>query len=343
LLLWSFSAVCAAVLKTLPSFQVLTITFFCGFLYCAIRIMLTKKWRELKQPWYVWAIGILGIGGQQILYIFSFKYAPPIQADLIIYTWPIMVVLLLQFIKKLKNFRRALLSTFLGFCGVVLLFLSDPSDIGEINSGVLLGYGMAFMCAVFWSLYTVLSKNFKCPSEIVGFYGLYSAVICGILHFSLEETVMPSFVEWIVLAVMGVCITGLSYYLWDKGIKKGNFQLLSILSYTNPILSITWLAVFGLGEVHLITLVSACMIMIGAFLGGVTPKQWFYFKEGVKHLRLFLRLKDNRSTLAVIRQQRVQHGDFAVELKKRNTLFRQGLTMKRWALERSRYNKQSRR
>lgn len=341
MLLWSFSAVCAAALKTLPSFQVLAITFLCGFLYCAIRIIVTRKWRRLKQPWYVWLVGVLGVGGQQVLYIFSFKYAPPVQADLIIYTWPIMVVFLLQFIKKRKNFRRTLLSACLGFLGVSLLFLSEPNEIAAVNPSILFGYGLAFMCAVFWSVYTVVSRNFKCPSEIVGFYGLFSAAICAILHFALEETIAPSFLEWIVLGGMGVCITGLSYYLWDKGIKKGNFQLLSILSYTNPVLSITWLALFGLGEVHLIIFVSAFMIVTGAFWGGVTSKQWHFFRKGIQQLNVFLRLKDNRSTLTVIRRHRIHHGDFAAELNKRNTLFRQRPTIKRGALQRTGYNKES--
>lgn len=310
LLLWSFSASCAVILKNLPSFEVLTITFFGAFLYCALRITHTRKWKKLKQPWYVWAIGIIGVCGQQILYIFSFKYAPAVQADLIIYTWPIMVVLLSQFIKKRKNFKRTLLAALMGFAGVALLFIAEPSESTSFTPIMLLGYLMAFLCAIIWSSYTVASKNFKCPSEIVGFYTLGGSAICALLHLSLEETVMPTPYQWLILGLMGVGIAGIAYYLWDKGIKKGNFQILSLLSYTNPILSITWLYLFGFGELHLIIIASACMIIFGAFWGGVTPKQWQYFMSGIQHLRVFLRLKDKRSTLTVIRQQRVVHGDY---------------------------------
>lgn len=267
-------------------------------------------------------MGVLGICGQQILYIFSFKYAPPVEADLIIYTWPILVVLFSQFIKKRKNFRRTLLAACLGFGGVFLLFFAEPSESSAFASVTLLGYALAFLCALVWSLYTIISKTFKCPSEIVGFYGLFGSVICAGLHVTLEETVMPNPLQWLVLCLMGIGITGLAYYLWDKGIKKGNFQLLSILSYTNPILSISWLALFGLGQVHLIILLSACMIIAGAFWGGVTPKQWRFFKDGIQHLRVFLRLRDRRSTVTVIRSQKVYHGDFSLYKNKRKATFK---------------------
>jgi drug/metabolite transporter (DMT)-like permease len=221
-----------------------------------------------------------------------------------------MVVLFSFFIKKRKNFKRTLFATLLGFSGICLMLLSEENISVSLSSQQSLGYGLAFLCAIVWSLYTVISKTFQCPSEIVGFYGFVGAIFCAVLHFTLEETIMPNLLEWIVLFTMGIGITGFAYYCWDKGIKKGNFQLLSILSYINPILSITWLAIFGLGEVRLIILLSACMIIIGAFGGGITPKQWRFFRQGIQHLRVLLKLKDRRTTLAIIRQHKVHHADF---------------------------------
>lgn len=258
----------------------------------------------------MWLVGVVGIFGQQILYILSFKYAPPVQADLVIYTWPIMLVLMSHFIKKRKKFKRTLVATLLGFFGVSLLFIAEP-DVAEpftLSMGV--GYALAFLCAIVWSSYTVISRGFKkAPSEIVGFYGLAGSLIALSLHLILEETVAPSLSQWCVLSVMGFGITGVAYYFWDKGIKKGNFQLLSILSYTNPILSIMWLCVFSLGELHSIIAVSTLMIMWGAFWGGVTQKQWKFFKSGVAHIPLFWKLIDRRSIKTVMRQQKVNRAD----------------------------------
>lgn len=326
LVLWSFSAACAATLKTLPSFQVVTTTFFMAFLYCAFRIHTTKQWHKLKQPWYVWLVGVVGLSGQQILYILAFKYAPPVQADLVIYTWPIMVVLMSHFLKKRKNFKRTLVATLLGFFGVSLLFIAEPESTVPFTPLVGLGYALAFLCALVWSMYTVVSRRFKkAPSEIVGFYGLIGSMICLPLHLTFEESVMPSLFQWGVLTFMGVGITGLAYYFWDKGIKKGNFQLLSILSYTNPILSIGWLCVFGLDDLHSIIIVSALLIIFGAFWGGVTQKQWRFFKAGISHVPLFWRLIDARSTKTVIRQQKVDRADRRTYRKKKSFRVRNAL------------------
>lgn len=319
LVFWSFSATCAAALTRLPSFQVVSITFFLAFLYCAFRVHLTGNWHRLKQPWYVWVVGVLGIFGQQSLYMLAFKYAPAVEADLIIYTWPIMVVLFSHFLKKKKNFKRTLIATLLGFFGVSLMFLSDSQPEAQFTWRLILGYGLAFLCALVWSLYTVISRGFKkAPSEIVGFYGLIGSVIALFLHVIVETSTMPTFNEWFVLLFMGFGTTGTAYYLWDRGIKKGNFQLLSILSYTNPILSIFWLFVFGLGELHPIIGLSALMIIWGAFWGGVTQKQWRFFKSGLSHIPLIWKLIDKRSTKLVIRQQKVEHADRRTYKRKRS-------------------------
>ncbi len=317
-MLWSFSASFATFLKDLPTFEVLTVTFCSGFLFCLYKAYRNNKLSQLKQPLYVWIVGFVGICGQQMFYVLSFKYAPPVQADLVIYTWPIMVVLFSQFMQKRKNYRRTLVSALIGFGGVFLLFLAEPTEATGVSLSALLGYAFAFLCAVTWSLYTVLSRKFNAPSEMVGFYSLLGAAVFAVAHLGIEETVAPSFVQWVTMTLMGLTCAGMGYYCWDLGIKKGNFQLLSILSYTNPILSILWLYLFGLGELHIVIAVSTVLIIVGAFWGGVTSDQWRYFLDGVQHVKFLVRLKDRRSVTTVLRQQRVTHGDY-VNKKRRKT------------------------
>ncbi|MDC0865275.1 DMT family transporter, partial [Rickettsiaceae bacterium] len=96
LLIWSLSASCAVILvSSLPVYEVLSGIFISGFVTSSIINTKNNNWHLVyKNPPSVIIAGVLGIVGNDVLYILSFKYAPAIQVDLIVYLWPILVLIL---------------------------------------------------------------------------------------------------------------------------------------------------------------------------------------------------------------------------------------------------------
>ena len=68
---------------------------------------------------------------------------------------------------------------------------------------------------------------------------------------------------------MGITTHCIAYLCWDYGIKKGNFKLLNILSYSNPIISTLLLIVFGLAHLSAILFVSVLLLFLAGLIGGI--------------------------------------------------------------------------
>ena len=72
---------------------------------------------------------------------------------------------------------------------------------------------------------------------------------------------------------MGIATHCLAYFFWDYGVKKGNFKLLSILSYFNPIISISILIIAGYSKPTYVLFISSFLIFSAGLIGGLTWKK----------------------------------------------------------------------
>lgn len=268
LLLWSTCALATTQILRLPIFEILSIIFLSSFLLHSARLTLQKKWHLVRQPLSQWVLGISGVGVQQISYIFAFKLAPAAEVDLIVYLWPIFVTLLAMLKEKNSSRFRYLVGALIGFLGITLL--NQGHDFLNLSGEVLKGFGFAFVCALSWSFYSVTSKRIPhVPSEVIGLYMGFSLLLTFPFHFMTEKFMMPSWWEASILTYMGVFTSGFAYYLWDYGMKKGNIFLLSVLSYMNPIVSISFLILAGVVAPTKTLAMSAFLVAVGGLIGGV--------------------------------------------------------------------------
>ena len=249
LLIWAMSASGAVALSALPAFEILSGIFVNGFLASAVMNSVRNNWKSaLTRPKHLIFAGIFGIVGNDIFYILSFKYAPAVQVDLIVCLWPMMVLILASLILSEETRINHVFACVLAFSGVYFLISSDSSE-GAFNQQYWLGYFFAFMSAILWSIYIIISRRYiKSTPELFAIYCFVGAAFSILMHLLFEETVIPSVTQGVVLVVMGVTTHSLAYYGWDYAIKMGNFKLLQILPYGNPILSVLALVVFGFAE-----------------------------------------------------------------------------------------------
>ncbi len=128
--------------------------------------------RLLGWPMRIWLLGVGGLFGYHALYFAALQLAPPAEANLVNYLWPLLIVLLSAPLAGERLAWPHLLGAFLGFAGVILLAFGRGLSFTGAHA---LGYALALGCAFIWSLYSVLSRRFgETPTDAV------AAFCCGV-------------------------------------------------------------------------------------------------------------------------------------------------------------------
>ena len=263
-LLWSSLAFLTAVSGEAPPFELAALTFLvggiCGLVYVGSRGRLSR----LAQPWPVWMVGVGGLFGYHALYFAALRRAPPADASLIAYLWPLLIVLFSAMLPGERLRLRHVVGALLGFAGAAILFLSKGAAFVAGGRSVWVGYGLALCCAFVWSGYSVLSRRLKGAStEAVAGFCLVTAALAGLCHLAFERTVVPANAsQWMAIVGLGIGPAGLAFYVWDYGVKHGDIRLLGVASYAAPVLSTLILMAAGVAPATP-ALGFACLLIVG--------------------------------------------------------------------------------
>ena len=262
-LLWSLLALFTAASGSVPPFQLAAMTFAIGGLAGASTwIFRPRRIALLRQPPVVWLIGVGGLFGYHFFYFSALRAAPPVEAGLIAYLWPLLIVVFSALLPGEKLKLHHLIGALAGAGGAFLIVTGGKGV--SIDPQYSDGYLMALVCALIWSGYSVLSRRFsEVPTDVVTGFCLATAVLSGIAHLALEQTVWPQQVtEWLAVLGLGLGPVGLAFYVWDYGVKKGDIQVLGAASYAAPLLSTLVLVLFGFAPLTW-ALGLACLLITG--------------------------------------------------------------------------------
>ena len=211
----------------------------------------------------VYVFGTIGLMGYHALYFSALRLAPAAEAGLIAYLWPLLIVLFSGLLPGEKLRLGHLIGGLLGFGGAALIITGGS---GGFQGQYALGYVLALACAFTWTGYSVLSRRLgETPTEAVTVFCLATAILSAIVHVFFEETILPqTFIGWASIAALGLGPVGLAFYVWDHGVKKGDIQLLGVLSYAAPLLSTLVLVIFGIAQATWALGVATLLITGGA-------------------------------------------------------------------------------
>ncbi|MEO8240773.1 MAG: EamA family transporter [bacterium] len=265
-LMWALLAVLTIGTAPVPPLELNSICFAIGGTIGLIWMARGAGFAALRGVgWKVYAAGTAGLFGYHLLYFSAFRLAPFAETGLIAYLWPLFIVLLSGLVPGEHLRPMHVVGALLAFGGAALLLLRGGV---AMPAGALLGYGLAFLCALTWAGYSVLSRQFgRVPSEAVTIYCLVTAILSAAAHFALEATVAPvGAAGWICLILLGLGPVGLAFFTWDVGMKRGDIQMLGVASYAAPLLSTLVLILSGRAEASAVLLVAAVMIVGGAVL-----------------------------------------------------------------------------
>src|SRR6516165_5121236 len=127
-LMWSLLSVLTVATGAIPAFQLAAMTFAIGALVGALTwIGRAEAIASLRQPLIVWAVGVGGLFGYHALYFLALRFAPPAEAGLLNYLWPLLIVLFSSFLPDERLAPHHIIGAVLGLVGTVLLFAGNSS------------------------------------------------------------------------------------------------------------------------------------------------------------------------------------------------------------------------
>jgi drug/metabolite transporter (DMT)-like permease len=214
--------------------------------------------------WRVYAFGTAGLFGYHALYFTAFRIAPTAETGLIAYLWPLFIVLFSGFLPGERLKGAHVVGAGIAFAGAGLIVVGK----GAAGAALPLGLVLAFLCALTWAGYSVLSRRLgQVPTESVVVFCLATAALSVPAHLMLEDTLWPQGAwGWAAVLGLGIGPVGAAFFTWDIGMKKGDIQLLGVASYAAPLLSTLALIAAGRAQAQPILLLAALFITGGAAL-----------------------------------------------------------------------------
>ena len=263
ILLWSMLALLTTGAQGIPPFELLALTFSVASLASLTYLILRggDSLRKLRQRPAAWALGIFGLFGFHFFYFVALGRAPAIEASLIVYLWPLLIVLLSGVLPGVRLRWFHIVGAILGLLGAALLVTKGGGF--SFDRSFAIGYAAALGAAVTWAVYSVANRRFgDVPTEAVSGFCAGTAILGFVFHLATETWITPQGWQWLAIIGLGLGPVGAAFFLWDYGTKNGSLQTLGALSYAGPLLSTILLVIFGRADPTW-TIGVACLLIVG--------------------------------------------------------------------------------
>ena len=225
-----------------------------------------RLWRV---PASTLVLGVYGLFGFHFLLFIALRHAPAVEANLVNYLWPLLIVVLAPLLLPGARWRPVhVLAALVGFSGAALAIVGGRS----LTGGFAWGYVAALASALIWSTYSLLTRRVAhFPTAAIGLFGLVSGALALGCHWLLEPAAHLSARDWALVAVTGLGPLGAAFYLWDAALKRGDPSAIGILSYLTPLAS-TLLLVLTSGRELTGWIVVAAGLIVGAAVVGMRAR-----------------------------------------------------------------------
>lgn len=260
-LVWSSLAFLGLRLAHIPPFLLVGMALVIGSGCSLHRI---SQWRV---PLRVMALGIYGLFGYHLCLFLALRLAPPVEANLMNYLWPLFIVVFSPLILPGYSLRaHHLLAALLGMGGAALIVTGG--SLVSFQSTYLPGYLLGGTAAFLWATYSLLTKRVGgFPNAAIGGFCFVSGMLSLLVHVFLEEPYALTLGDVPFLLALGVGPMGGAFFLWDGALRLGDPRIIGALAYLTPLLSTLLLILSGRGTFTPVSGGAMVCILGGAFLG----------------------------------------------------------------------------
>jgi drug/metabolite transporter (DMT)-like permease len=220
----------------------------------------------LRAPPAALALAVAALFGYHALYFVALKRAPVVEASLVNYLWPLLIVVFAAGLGGVRVLAGQWAGTGLGLAAAALVVSRGGRP--DLDPAHAAGYAAALGAALVWALYSVLNRRHAAvPSATIYIACALTAMLGAVAHAGLETWVAPTAAQWLAIVALGLGPIGVAFWLWDVGTKRGDVAALGTLAYAAPLLSTALLLVAGRAAPHWTQAVAVGLLLAGAWLG----------------------------------------------------------------------------
>ncbi len=259
--LWASLATLGVALAQVPAFALTGLALIAG------SVLTWRQWRQWRVAPAALALGVYGLFGFHFLLFIALRAAPPVQANLVNYLWPLFIVVLAPLLLPGLRLRPVhVAAAALGFVGAGLAILGGRA----VSAAWAWGYVPAFGSALVWATFSLGSRRMAqsgrgFPTAALGLFGLVSGLLALGCHALLEPPMQLGLRDALLIALMGLGPLGGAFLLWDKALKLGDPRTIGVLSYLTPLAS-TLLLIAVTGRALTLWIGVAALLIVSAAL-----------------------------------------------------------------------------
>ncbi|MCP4115627.1 MAG: DMT family transporter [Desulfobacteraceae bacterium] len=210
-------------------------------------------------------LGIWGIFLYHLVYYHALDRAPLAEGAILATTWSFWIVVFGSIIKSRRLKPMVLLTALAGLGGAALVIGSGKTL--EFNPSHLKGYCLALCCGLIWSSFSVGIPLMKFKRDPMTPFTIMAALLSALLFAWTRPHAMPTPQALLSAVYLGTVPLGLSFFLWNRAVSKGNLAVIGFLSYLTPPLAVLLVALIHHQQVAP-QVVGGMVVIIGAAIVG---------------------------------------------------------------------------
>lgn len=269
--LWACAPLLVNLAHSIPPFQLTSIALISGAIAVFPMSLRGRRQRAPQTISWKWKLVIFGLVPVLVLgavgaYLVGLGIAPTAEASLITYTWPVMFILISQWLFHRHIALPVIAGAFIAFSGAALLL--GPEALNNGFSGNMVGYGLALLAGLCWALYSWICQATPVAIAPVmpGLFLLAGAGAAAADTVAGSATVMPSTSALAAGIALGLGPYGLAMVAWDLALRKGPTALVGSLAYAVPVLAALFLVLAGIAAPDWRLPLAALLVVLGSLV-----------------------------------------------------------------------------